>query len=62
MSSGDSTTLASSRESSSIPVQFETVDIEYVVNYTFALRLHGIGVSVINKRNQVNRNNYFNKI
>ncbi|KAI9302632.1 hypothetical protein BJ944DRAFT_290009 [Cunninghamella echinulata] len=52
MSSGDSTTLASSRESSSIPVQFETVDIEYVVNYTFALRLHGIGVSVINKRNQ----------
>ncbi|CAO3643748.1 unnamed protein product [Cunninghamella blakesleeana] len=51
MSSGDSTTVASSKESS-MPAQFETVDIEYVVNYTFSLILHGIGLSVNNQRNQ----------
>jgi vacuolar protein sorting-associated protein 13A/C len=40
----------------SIRETFEEVEIDHVINYTFKVNLHGIGVSVINQRLQVRRN------
>lgn len=48
---------ASSRDSTivddSIRETFEEVEIDHVINYTFKINLHGIGISVINQRLQV---------
>lgn len=37
----------------SIRETFEEVEIDHVINYTFKINLHGIGISVINQRLQV---------
>ncbi|KAI9491569.1 hypothetical protein BDB00DRAFT_766791 [Zychaea mexicana] len=42
----------SSGASGSLRDTFETVEVDYVVNYSFELNLAGIGISVVNKRMQ----------
>jgi vacuolar protein sorting-associated protein 13A/C len=45
-SSSSSSVASSAREG------FETVDIQHIVNFTFTIKLAGIGVSVVNKHMQ----------
>lgn len=53
LKSSASSSMGSTVVDESIRDTFEEVDIEHVINYTVQIKLHGIGISVINQRLQV---------